>query len=74
MVPFFDAAETLFLGGVAGEVYFYFSKIRSGGFSMKKLMALAIVALFATAAANACDGKDGEKSKTKDKTKTEASK
>lgn len=41
---------------------------------MKKLAALLVVALFAAAAVNACDGKDGEKSKTKDKTKTEASK
>lgn len=41
---------------------------------MKKLAAILFLAIFATAAANACDGKDGEKSKTKDKTKTEASK
>ena len=41
---------------------------------MKKLGIILLAGIFATAAASACDGKDGEKSKTKDKTKTEAAK
>ncbi len=41
---------------------------------MKTLATFALIAFCSVAAVNACDGKDGEKSKTKDKTKTEASK
>lgn len=41
---------------------------------MKTLASMLLFSLVATAAVNACDGKDGEKSKTKDKTKTEQSK
>lgn len=40
---------------------------------MKKLGTVLLTALLAASAVSACDGKDGEKSKTKDKTKTEQS-
>jgi hypothetical protein len=41
---------------------------------MKKLAVVLLVTFSAFAALSACDGKEGEKSKTKDKTKTEATK
>jgi hypothetical protein len=41
--------------------------------SMKIISTLLLAALFSASAISACEGKDGEKSKTKDKTKTEQS-